>query len=72
MNIGDLSRENTKFMSVYKKIGFPTKTKLIDEAITLLRQKMEKQQREEALKKAAAQYDATPFWQDLEDEDFAG
>lgn len=71
MNVGQLSPVNSNFLKEYKKAGYTTKTGLIDDAVTLLRQQKEAQTRRRRLEEAAKSYRENAVWQDLDGEDYA-
>lgn len=70
MTIGTLSESNMTFLKDYKKVGYNTMTRLIDEAITLLRNKMEKEIREQRLIDATKGYKEKYVWQNLDGEGY--
>ena len=75
MNLGQLSKENEHFVCEYKKIGYKTKTELIDEAVNLLRRNKEKEQREKLVLAEGANYGksgADYVWESFDDEEFSG
>lgn len=70
MNIGTLSSDVLRFVNTYKKIGYPTKTRLIEDAIELLRRKKEAETRENALLEAGKSYKEDYVWRELDGEDY--
>ncbi len=74
MNLGQLAKENEHFVRKYKKIGYRTKTELVNEAVDLLRQSLEKAQREKLLLEEGAKYGKSMskyVWEGLDGEDFS-
>ncbi len=73
MNLGQLSKENEQFIYEYKKIGYKTKTELIDEAVAILRRNKEKERREKLVLEAGKNYEKSGVdyvWKSLDEEDF--
>ena len=70
MNIGALTPDNLRFVKSYKKIGYSTKTRLIEDALTLLRQKQESRLREKTLMKASLEYQEPYAWGGIDGDDF--
>lgn len=72
MNVGQLNPANSAFLKGYKKAGYTTKTGLIDDAVTLLRQQKEAEMRRRLLDEAAKSYREDAVWRDLDGEEYAG
>lgn len=71
MNIGHLNQDNEKFINNYKSLGYPTKTGLIEEAVSLLRNRKEAELRKKILLEAAKTYTVSEHvWEPLDQEDF--
>jgi len=70
MNIGSLADDNDKFIKNYKKLGYPTMTSLIEDAISLLRNQKEVELRKKLLLDAAKTYQESYAWQTLDGDDF--
>jgi hypothetical protein len=61
MQIGKLKNENNHFLENYKTYGFGNKTKMLDFALDLLREKMKKENRRKEREKVLNEYaESTP------------
>lgn len=66
-------REFETLLEEHKKLGYPTKTALLNDALRLLKRQKTKELRSQWRKQAAAQYAqerSEYVWKDLDGEDF--
>lgn len=59
MQVGKLKNENNEFLENFKTYGFNNKTKMIDQALDLLREQVKKAKRQEARKQMLNDYAAS-------------
>jgi hypothetical protein len=72
MNVGKL--KNEALLSEYKKLGYATRTEMIDQALELMKRKIARREREQWVLQAAEEYSGTRVenvFEDIEGEDFA-
>lgn len=73
MQVGKLKEENNEMLERYKKFGFSNKTKMLDHALDLLRENLNKKKRRSAREKMLGLYaQSVPenYFKDLDGEDF--
>lgn len=73
MQIGKLKNENNDFLENCKKHGFGTKTKMLDHAMDLLRERVKKENRRKIREKMLTQYAAAGtqnHFADIDGDDF--
>lgn len=73
MQIGKLKAENNKLLEHYEDYGFSNKTKMMDHALDLLREKVKKEKRRSAREEMLNQYaksSSQNYFAKIEGEDF--
>ncbi len=73
MQIGKLKEENNSLLESYKNFGFSNKTKMLDYALDLLRERIKKKKRRRAKERMLQLYSHSPLetsFSNIEGEDF--
>ncbi|MGZ3724694.1 MAG: hypothetical protein ACXWQQ_02800 [Pseudobdellovibrio sp.] len=73
MQVGKLKEENNEMLEGYKKFGFSNKTKMLDHALDLLRENLNKEKRRSAREKMLGLYSQSSkenYFEELDGEDF--
>ncbi len=73
MQIGKLKEENNEMLEAYKKLGFSNKTKMMDHALDLLRETIQKEKRRstrEEMLSLYAQSSNESYFENIDGDDF--